>query len=74
MAWGCWRGCASIGDIAVPAIVQTAHGSIEVVISAMRAGATDFVVKPIDERLQVSIKNALRVDALEDECSGISPH
>ena len=55
-------------DIAVPAIVQTAHGSIEAVISAMRAGATDFVVKPVGaERLQVSISNALRVDALEDE-------
>ena len=54
--------------IAVPAIVQTAHGSIEAVISAMRAGAIDFVVKPVGaERLQVSIKNALRVDALEDE-------
>ena len=34
----------------------------------MRAGAYDFVVKPVGaERLQVSIKNALRVDALEDE-------
>ena len=34
----------------------------------MRAGATDFVVKPVGaERLQVSIRNALRVDALEDE-------
>jgi DNA-binding NtrC family response regulator len=55
-------------DVAVPAIVQTAHGSIEAVISAMRAGATDFVVKPVGgERLQVSIRNALRVDALEDE-------
>src|ERR1700761_4515034 len=55
-------------DLAVPAIVQTAHGSIEVVISAMRAGATDFVVKPVGaERLQVSMRNALRVDALEDE-------
>ncbi len=55
-------------DIAVPAIVQTAHGSIEAVISAMRAGAIDFVVKPVGaERLQFSIKNALRVDALEDE-------
>ena len=49
---------------AVPTIVQTAHGSIEAVISAMRAGALDFVVKPVGaERLQVSIKNALRVDA-----------
>ena len=55
-------------DVAIPAIVQTAHGSIEAVISAMRAGATDFVVKPVGaERLQVSIHNALRVDALEDE-------
>ena len=54
--------------IAVPVIVQTAHGSIEAVISAMRAGAADFVVKPVGaERLQVSIKNTMRVDALEGE-------
>ena len=54
--------------IGVPAIVQTAHGSIETVISAMRAGALDFVVKPVGaERLSVSIKNALRFDALEGE-------
>jgi DNA-binding NtrC family response regulator len=46
--------------IEVPAVVQTAHGSIETVVNAMRAGATDFVVKPVGaERLQVSIKNAL---------------
>src|SRR5579872_988251 len=52
----------------IPTIVQTAHGSIETVISAMCAGAYDFVVKPVGaERLQISIKNALRVDALEDE-------
>src|SRR6202790_5819939 len=55
-------------EMRVPAIVQTAHGSIEAVVAAMRAGALDFVVKPVGaERLQVSIKNALRVDALEDE-------
>ncbi len=54
--------------LSTPAIVQTAHGSIEAVISAMRAGAQDFVVKPVGaERLQVSIKNTLRADALEDE-------
>src|SRR6202521_4941358 len=45
---------------AVPVIVQTAQGSIDAVVSAMRAGATDFVVKPVGpERLQVSIKKAL---------------
>ncbi|MBV1705261.1 MAG: sigma-54-dependent Fis family transcriptional regulator [Hyphomicrobiales bacterium] len=52
----------------VPVIVQTAHGSIDAVVSAVRAGAVDFVVKPVGaERLQVSIKNALRLDALGDE-------
>lgn len=51
-----------------PVIVQTAHSSIETVVSAMRAGAADFVVKPVGaERLQVSIKNALKLGALEDE-------
>ncbi|HEX5868299.1 MAG TPA: response regulator, partial [Beijerinckiaceae bacterium] len=54
--------------IETPVIVQTAHGSIETVVTAMRAGAIDFVVKPVGaERLQVSIKNALRVDSLEGE-------
>jgi len=51
-----------------PVIVETAHGSIEAVISAMRAGASDFVVKPVGaERLQFSIKNALAADALAGE-------
>ena len=59
--------------IDIPAIVQTAHGSIETVISAMRAGAADFVVKPVGaERLQVSIKNALRFEALETEVRRMS--
>ncbi|HKH33895.1 MAG TPA: sigma-54 dependent transcriptional regulator, partial [Beijerinckiaceae bacterium] len=54
--------------IDTPVIVQTAHGSIEAVVTAMRAGAIDFVVKPVGaERLQVSIKNAIRVDTLEHE-------
>jgi DNA-binding NtrC family response regulator len=60
-------------SIAVPVIVQTAHGSIEAVISAMRAGAYDFVVKPVGaERLQFAIKNALRADALEEEIRRIN--
>ncbi|KAA5601197.1 sigma-54-dependent transcriptional regulator [Blastochloris sulfoviridis] len=52
----------------VPAIVQTANGSIDAVVSAMRAGAVDFVVKPVGiERLSVSLKNALATRALENE-------
>lgn len=54
--------------IETPVIVQTANGSIETVISAMRAGAVDFVVKPVGaERLQISLKNALKLGALEHE-------
>ena len=52
----------------VPVIVQTAQGSIETVVKAMRAGADDFVVKPINpERLKVSIQNLLKVNALTEE-------
>ncbi|MHA1574267.1 MAG: sigma-54-dependent transcriptional regulator, partial [Alphaproteobacteria bacterium] len=51
-----------------PTIVQAAHGSIDAAISAMRAGAVDFVVKPLSpERLNVSIKNALKIGALAGE-------
>src|SRR5437899_7098304 len=54
--------------LSVPVIVQTAHGGIDNVISAMRAGAADFVVKPVGmERLQVSLRNALNANALESE-------
>jgi DNA-binding NtrC family response regulator len=55
-------------DISIPVIVQTAHGGIDNVVSAMRAGATDFVVKPVGaERLQVSLRNALENRALAGE-------
>jgi DNA-binding NtrC family response regulator len=52
----------------IPVIVQTAHGGIDNVVSAMRAGAADFVVKPASaERLQVSLRNALANKALAGE-------
>ena len=52
----------------IPVIVQTAHGGIDNVVSVMRAGATDFVVKPASpERLQVSLRNALATRRLAGE-------
>ncbi|MGE0564522.1 MAG: sigma-54-dependent transcriptional regulator [Pseudolabrys sp.] len=58
--------------LAIPAIVQTAHGGIDNVVSAMRAGATDFVVKPASaERLQVSLRNALASKVLAGELQRI---
>ncbi|MCB1424333.1 MAG: sigma-54 dependent transcriptional regulator [Zhengella sp.] len=48
-----------------PVIVQTAQGSIDTVIAAMRAGAFDFVVKPAaPDRLAAAFAGALKVNAL----------
>src|ERR1700750_436638 len=58
--------------LTIPVIVQTAHGGIDNVISAMRAGAQDFVVKPVAlERLQVSLRTALNTSALKGELQRI---
>jgi DNA-binding NtrC family response regulator len=58
--------------LSIPVVVQTAHGGIDNVVSAMRAGAQDFVVKPVGiERLQVSLRNALDASALKGELQRI---
>jgi DNA-binding NtrC family response regulator len=51
------------GQVTTPVIVQTGQGSIDTVVQAMRAGAFDFVVKPVSpERIAASIGNALKLD------------
>jgi DNA-binding NtrC family response regulator len=56
----------------IPVIVQTAHGGIDNAVSAMRAGATDFVIKPASpERLHVSLRNALATKVLSGELKRI---
>ncbi|AKH99108.1 response regulator with CheY-like receiver, AAA-type ATPase, and DNA-binding domains [Hoeflea sp. IMCC20628] len=51
--------------ISVPVIVQTGQGGIETVVKAMRAGAFDFVVKPVSpERLGLSLSNALKTSRI----------
>ncbi|MBO6718627.1 MAG: sigma-54-dependent Fis family transcriptional regulator [Rhizobiaceae bacterium] len=48
-----------------PVIVLTAQGGIDTVVSAMRAGAFDFVVKPVSpDKLVTAISGALKVEAL----------
>lgn len=52
----------------VPVIVLTADGSVARAVDAMRAGAADFIVKPVSpERLDVSIRNALALSTLTHE-------
>jgi len=46
----------------MPVIVQTAKGGMDVAISAMRAGAFDFLVKPVaPARLTQSVRDAIKV-------------
>ena len=51
-----------------PVIVMTAYGTIETAVEAMKAGATDFLLKPfsLDHLMQV-VGKALEVSALRDE-------
>ena len=52
-------------DVALPVIMITGHGDIAEAVSAMTAGAYDFVAKPFAfERLHESLKRALEKRAL----------
>lgn len=58
----------ALGDlgIEIPCIVQTGQSGIETIVQAMRAGAFDFVVKPVSpERIATAISNALKLDQRE---------
>ena len=55
---------------ALPVIMQAAPGAADCAASAMRAGAVDFLIKPAaPERLRGSLRNAIRLAALESEVS-----
>lgn len=48
-------------------IVMTANGSVGLAVEAMRAGAYDFVLKPISpERVMVTVRNAVERHQLRD--------
>src|SRR5262245_25835341 len=54
----------------LPVLVLTAKGGIDSAVEAMRAGASDFLVKPASpERIKVSIGNALKLGELTGEVS-----
>jgi DNA-binding NtrC family response regulator len=52
----------------VPVVMMTAYGSVETAVEAMKAGATDFLLKPFSlEHLMQVVDKALEVRALRDE-------
>jgi DNA-binding NtrC family response regulator len=62
----CERLAASGGSI--PVIIMTAHASMETAVAAMRAGAFDFVTKPVDlDDLALRLERTMRERALRLE-------
>ena len=62
----CERIVANRPDI--PVVVITAFGSLETAIAAIRAGAYDFITKPLEvEALTVALERALQHRFLRDE-------
>jgi FixJ family two-component response regulator len=50
----------------LPIVFLTAHGNIQIGVNAMKAGAVDFLTKPIDSaRLIAAVDEALRLGAAE---------
>ena len=57
----------------IPVLVMTSDGSVSRAVDAMRAGANDFLIKPVGpERLDVSIRNALAISDLSSEVRRLS--
>jgi len=57
----------------VPVVVLTAFGSMENAISAIRAGAYDFVTKPVDlDILSVSLERAVNHRAMKEQIKILS--
>ena len=62
----CERIVTSYPDL--PVILLTAFGTVETAVAAMRAGAFDFIVKPLDlQALASSLERAIRQRRLNDE-------
>jgi len=58
-----------IREQAIPTavIIITSHGSVDIAVDVMRAGAVDFLEKPFTaDRLNVTLENALRRQNLEE--------
>lgn len=64
---------ARAAGVTIPMLVLTSDGSIARAVDAMRAGANDFIIKPVaPERLEVSIRNALAMAGLSSEVRRLS--
>ncbi len=57
----------------VPVLIMTAFGSVDTAVSALRQGAYDYLVKPLDlEDLQVKVGRAAEASRLRSEVARLS--
>ncbi|MBI4228789.1 MAG: sigma-54-dependent Fis family transcriptional regulator, partial [Deltaproteobacteria bacterium] len=54
-------------------IMMTAHGNIEVAVSAIKKGAYDFIEKPFSvDKLRIMVRNALSAQVLKSNLSAVT--
>jgi FixJ family two-component response regulator len=63
--------------VRLPIVFLTGHGDVPLAVQAMKAGAVDFIQKPLDEhRLVVAVMNALKSNGdhntLTEPASGVT--
>ncbi|MCH2177546.1 MAG: sigma-54 dependent transcriptional regulator [Mariniblastus sp.] len=71
------RFCQILGEYRanLPVIVMTAYGSMETSIEALRAGAFDFVTKPVElELLRASLVRATEHSRLKQQIRSLKAH
>ena len=55
-------------DARIPVIVMTAYGTVETAVEAMKAGASDYVLKPFSlEEMKLIVRKELDVHSLREE-------
>jgi two-component system response regulator HydG len=56
-------------DHRLPVVMMTAHGNIDSAVEAMKAGATDFLTKPLDHRMVQALLEATASDIRRHQAS-----
>jgi DNA-binding NtrC family response regulator len=55
-------------NAAIPVVVMTAYGTVETAVEAMKAGASDYVLKPFSlEEMKLILRKELEVNRLREE-------
>lgn len=64
-----------VRDFRLPVIVLTAHTDLSTAVRAMRAGADDYLTKPLDfDALELAVERALESRALRSEVENFRRH